>query len=88
MSSTITAHYTPANPRAESADLIARLADLYTGRSALLDVVALGTTAVPALANELLFGRLQSVSEPRCRVVEALAMVGARDVILPSCQYQ
>lgn len=63
-------------------DLIAQLSNLQEGRSAVLQVVALGTAALPALANELLQGRPQSISEPRCRVVDALARLGAHDVLL------
>jgi hypothetical protein len=61
---------------------VRRLLSLADGDLGLLDVVAIGPRAVPRL-RALLFGREPSgLYQPRCRVVEALAALGAQDVLL------
>jgi hypothetical protein len=74
---------TPA-PRDGGAALehaLERIISLQDGDRGVLDVVACGPGAIPALRT-LLFRREPSgLYQPRCRVVEALAALGARDVL-------
>jgi hypothetical protein len=59
-----------------------RLMSLSEGDRGVLDVVACGRQAVPRL-RALLFQREPSgLFQPRCRVVEALALLGAYDVLI------
>jgi hypothetical protein len=58
-----------------------RIMSLQDGDQGVLDVVACGQEAIPRLRH-LLFRREPSgLYQPRCRVVEALAALGAQDVL-------
>jgi len=60
---------------------IARLTSLHDGEAGLVDVVALGPVAIPAL-TEVLFSREPSgLFQARCRAVEALAALKAFSVL-------
>lgn len=59
-----------------------RLMSLRDGDRGVVDVVALGRSAIPAL-RALLFRREPSgLYQPRCHVVEALARLGAQDLLI------
>lgn len=59
-----------------------RLTSLHDGERGLSEVVRLGTAAIPHL-RRLLFDREPSgLFQPRCRAVDALAALGACDVLL------
>jgi len=61
---------------------IARLDALHDSDHAVLDLIALGRSAVPGL-REFLFRREPSgLFQPRCNAVVALASLGAEDVLL------
>ncbi len=61
---------------------VERLMSLQEGDRGVLDVVACGAGAIPRLRT-LLFKREPSgLYQPRCRVVEALAALGAGDVLI------
>lgn len=63
------------------AHAIERLKTLQTGDAGVADVISCGRAAVPAL-REVLFERdRSSIYQPRCRAVEALAALGAYDVL-------
>ncbi|PPQ33605.1 hypothetical protein [Rhodopila globiformis] len=63
-----------------------RLLSLQVGDQGVLDVVAVGSGAIPAL-RRLLFARDPSgLFQARCRVVAALAALEARDVLLAFLQ--
>jgi hypothetical protein len=63
-------------------DLVARLDSLVEGPAAALRLVACGEEAIEPLREYLLTGRITSLFQPRCWAVEALAALGARDVLL------
>jgi hypothetical protein len=59
-----------------------RLTSLHDGDLGVVEIVACGTVAVPAL-RDLLFQRDPSgLFETRCRIVQALAALDARDVLI------
>jgi HEAT repeat protein len=61
---------------------IARLKSLHDGDLGVLEVIACGEQAVPAL-REILFERERSgLHQTRCRAVEALAALGAHEVLI------
>jgi len=61
---------------------IARLKSFRDGDRGVLDVIALGEEAIPAL-RAMLFQRGRSgLYQARCRTVEALAALGAHDVLI------
>jgi hypothetical protein len=59
-----------------------RLKSLHDGDLGVLDVVACGRRAIPALRALLLEGESSGIYQPRCRAVEALATLGAHDVLI------
>jgi HEAT repeats len=61
---------------------IGRLKSLHDGDLGVLDVVACGRRAIPALRTLLLEGKSSGIYQPRCRAVEALAALGAHDVLI------
>lgn len=64
------------------AQALKKLQSLHGGDAAVPEIVACGNRAVPALCD-LLFEREPSgLFEIRCRVVEALAALGARDELI------
>jgi hypothetical protein len=69
-------------PQPEAADLVAQLESLADGPEAVVRLVACGREAVGPLREYLLAGRITSLLQPRCWAVEALAALGARDVLL------
>jgi len=70
----------PGDP--EVRRLLACLQSLIDGQSAIEELVACGPAAVPPLREFLLSGRITSVPQPRMWAVEALALLGARDVLI------
>jgi hypothetical protein len=62
--------------------LLAQLESLVDGPTAVLRLAARGPEAVQPLRRFLLEGRITSLFQPRCRAVDALAALGARDVLL------
>jgi len=66
--------------------LVERLQSLGEGESAIADLVACGSRAVPHLRKFLLAGRITSVPQPRVWAVEALAWLRANDVLLEYVQ--
>jgi len=69
-------------PEPGAADLVAQLESLVDGPLAALRLVACGDAAVEVLREYLLAGRITSLYQSRCWAVEALAALGARDVLL------
>ncbi len=69
-------------PPAEAGDLVAQLESLVDGPVAVLRLGARGEEAVEPLRQYLLESRITSLFQPRCWAVEALAALGARDVLL------
>ena len=67
---------------ADVRQLIGRLLSLVDGESAIAELVACGLRAVPELREFLLSGRIASVPQPRIWAVEALAWLGAHDVLV------
>ena len=62
--------------------LVGTLRQLHGGERAFMDVVACGPRAIPAL-RKLLFEREPSgLFQPRCLAVDALAVLGAKEVLL------
>jgi hypothetical protein len=59
-----------------------RLKSLHDGDLGVLDVIACGRRAIPALRALLLEGESSGIYHPRCRAVEALAALGARDLLI------
>jgi hypothetical protein len=74
----------PADP--EILRLVACLQSLIDGRSAIDGLTACGPRAIPPLREFLLSGRVTSVSQPRMWAAEALALLGARDVLIEYLQ--
>jgi len=70
----------PSDP--EVCRLLACLQSLVDGQSAIEELVACGPAAIPPLREFLLLGRITSVAQPRMWAVEALALLGARDVLI------
>lgn len=67
---------------AQVARLISRLDDLQNSSSNTAELIRLGAASVPLLGDALLNGRRRSVPQPRCCLVDALATLGANDVLL------
>jgi hypothetical protein len=65
---------------------IARLLSLEEGNDGLLETVAVGHSAIPALRQALFKREPSGIFEGRCRVVEALSRLGADDVLLDYLQ--
>jgi hypothetical protein len=59
-----------------------RMKSLHDGDLGVIDITGCGSLAVPALRALLLAGEASSIYQPRCRAVEALAALGAYDVII------
>lgn len=74
----------PGDP--EVCRLLTCLQSLVDGQSAIEDLVACGPRAIPPLREFLLSGRITSVPQPRMWAVEALALLGARDVLIEYLQ--
>jgi len=74
----------PGDP--EVRRLLACLQSLLDGQSAVEELVACGQSAIPPLREFLLSGRITSVPQPRIWAVEALALLGARDVLIEYLQ--
>jgi len=74
----------PADP--EVRRLLACLQSLVDGQSAIGELAACGPRAIPPLREFLLSGRITSVPQPRMWAVEALALLGARDVLVDYLQ--
>jgi hypothetical protein len=66
--------------------LLACLQSLVDGQSAIEELAACGPGAIPLLREFLLSGRVASVPQPRMWAVEALALLGARDVLIEYLQ--
>jgi len=62
--------------------LLACLQSLVDGQSVIQELAACGPRAIPLLREFLLSGRVTSVPQPRMWAVEALALLGARDVLI------
>jgi hypothetical protein len=74
----------PVDP--EVRRLLACLQSLVDGQSAIEALAACGPRAIPPLREFLLSGRVTSVPQPRMWAVEALALLGARDVLIEYLQ--
>jgi hypothetical protein len=74
----------PSDP--EVRRLLACLQSLVDGQSAIEELAACGPKAVPPLREFLLEGRIASVPQPRMWAVEALALLGAKDVLVEYLQ--
>ena len=74
----------PGDP--EVRRLLACLQSLVDGESAIEELAACGPKAIPPLREFLLSGRIASVPQPRMWAVEALALLGARDVLVEYLQ--
>jgi hypothetical protein len=79
------------NPGANSADaevlrLVGCLQSLVDGESAIAELVACGPAAILPLREFLIAGRIASVPQPRIWAVEALARLGAREVLVEYLQ--
>jgi hypothetical protein len=66
--------------------LLVCLQSLVDGESAISELAACGPRAIPPLREFLLSGRITSVPQPRMWAVEALALLGARDVLIEYLQ--
>jgi hypothetical protein len=62
--------------------LVDRLNSLKEGELAVVELVACGKRAVEPLRRFLLYGKPSGIFQPRQRAVEALAELGAKDVLL------
>jgi len=71
---------------AEVRRLLACLQSLVEGQSAIEELAACGPAAIPLLREFLLSGRVASVPQPRMWAVEALRLLGARDVLIEYLQ--
>lgn len=67
-------------PEAEA--IVERLTRLHDGDAAVVEVVEQGAAALPALRRLLFQPEPSGIFEPRCRAVEALAALGARNVLI------
>jgi hypothetical protein len=74
----------PGDP--EVCRLIACLQSLVDGQSVIEELVACGPRAILPLREFLLSGRIASVPNPRMWAVEALALLGAREVLIEYLQ--
>jgi hypothetical protein len=74
----------PGDP--EVRRLLACLQSLVDGQCAIEELSACGPAAIPPLREFLLSGRITSVPQPRIWAVEALALLGARDVLIEYLQ--
>ncbi len=74
----------PGDP--EVRRLLASLQSLVDGQSAIEELAACGPIAIPPLREFLLLGRIASVPQHRTWAVEALALLGARDVLIEYLQ--
>ncbi len=72
----------PANSSQDVGRAIDKLKMLRGGELAVLDVIACGKPAIPALRALLLEPEPSGLFEVRCRAVEALAALGAFDVLI------
>lgn len=68
-------------------ELIGQLESLQRGEEAAGRLVACGRAAVEPLRHYLLEGRPSSVAQPRCWAVQALAGIGATDVLIDYLRY-
>lgn len=59
-----------------------RLKSLHAGDLGVVDITACGRRAIPALRALLLEGESSGIYRPRCRAAEALAALGAHDVLI------
>lgn len=66
--------------------LIACLQSLVNGQSTIEELAACGPSAVPPLREFLLSGRIASVPQPRMWAADALALLGARGVLIEYLQ--
>jgi HEAT repeat protein len=57
-----------------TAKIVARLRDLQAGAQAFLEVIALGSAAIPSL-EAFLRGRSESIYQPRCLAADAIAAI-------------
>lgn len=74
-------HREPAD-RPDVQHALDRLKSLHDGDLGVFDIVACGRRTVPALRALLLEGPSSGIYQPRCRAVEALAVLGAHDVLI------
>ena len=70
----------PGDPEVQR--LLACLQSLVDGESAIEELAACGPRAIPPLREFLLSRRIASVPQPRMWAVEALALLGARDILI------
>jgi hypothetical protein len=61
---------------------IERLKSLHEGDLGVVEITACGSRAIPALRALLLESEASGIYQPRCRAVEALAALGAHDVLI------
>ncbi|HTX37913.1 MAG TPA: hypothetical protein VME43_22945 [Bryobacteraceae bacterium] len=73
-------------PDPEASRLVACLQSLMEGESAVAELAACGPRAIPPLREFLLAGRVASVPQPRMWAVDALALLGAREVLIEYLQ--
>jgi hypothetical protein len=59
-----------------------RLKSLHDGDLGVVEITACGRRAIPVLRALLLEGETSGIYHPRCRAVEALAALGAHDVLI------
>ncbi len=59
-----------------------RLKTLHAGDLGVVEITACGRRAIPALRTLLLAGESSGIYQPRCRAVDALAALGAWDVLI------
>lgn len=74
-----------ASPR-QLEQAITRLKSLQDGDAGVLDVIACGKQSVPALRQILLEREPSGLYQTRCRAVEALAGLGASDILIEFLQ--
>ena len=68
-------------PGKELDEAIGKLSSLHDGDLGVNDVVACGKAAIPALKNILFKQERSGLYHIRCRAAEALALLGAMDVL-------
>jgi hypothetical protein len=67
---------------ADVREALAQLTSLQDGDRGVVAITACGSRALPALRALLLEGAASGIYQPRCRAVEALAALGAHDVLI------
>jgi HEAT repeat protein len=73
-------------PLADVTHAIAKLKSFREGEGGVADVIACGGSAIPALRTVLFERERSGLFQPRCRAVEALARLGAHNVLFEFLQ--